>query len=87
MLELIQLEPAMAKVRSIFMLDWAPAPVLQPNTALLTKMHKTRSRQSAISRKRQNIISGMSFYRAPGEAAARQRYLAEQSGRLSENEY
>lgn len=86
-MESIDLPTAGSDLYHFHLLGLEPTVPPVPNASLMKRMTHGRSRQSAISRKRQAFISGMNAYRMSGdERAAKQAYLDEWHSRMGDNE-
>jgi hypothetical protein len=80
--------PKNSTIKVIHILDWIEQPKPEPNFALLKKLNKGRSRQSATSKKRQNFITGVSLYRISKEELVLKRiYIEDWHHRIKENEW
>lgn len=82
----IQLPSDIKSLRTVHLLNWNPSEPIAPNPQLLKKLNKTRRKQTASSRNRQNFITGMSIYRMSKEELTLKRlYIEEWHHRIKEN--
>lgn len=87
-MQAIELPASLAGLRISRLLDWSPAPIIKPNHELLRKLNARRSRQSEISRQRQQFITGVSVYRmTKEELESKLAYIEEWHLRMQENEW